>query len=145
ATEPQLRADSAYQRATAHFYSGNFDAAIEAFTAIAKDTASPWHALAPYLTARALVRKATLGAEEGKVDIAVLAQAEAHVRQILDDSAQREMHPAAERLLQFIRFRSTPTPRLHELAQALLKKDSPTTLQQDLADYTLLLDKYLDD
>jgi len=145
ATDPQLRADSAYQRATAQFYSGHFDAAIAAFEAIAQDTASPWRALAPYLIARALVRKATLGAEEGKVDIAVLAQAEEHVHKILADSAQREMHPAAGRLLQFIRFRSTPTPRLHELAQALLKQDTPATLQQDLTDYTLLLDQSLGD
>src|SRR5262249_54231792 len=42
ATDPQLRADSAYQRATAQFYSGHFDAAITAFEAIAQDTASPW-------------------------------------------------------------------------------------------------------
>jgi hypothetical protein len=91
------------------------------------------------------VRKATLGAEEGKVDMAVLAQAEAQVQKILDDSEQQAMHPAARRLLRFIRFRSTPTPRLHELAQALLKQDTPTTLQQDLADYTLLLDKHLGD
>ena len=145
ATDPQLRADSAYQMATMHFYSGNFDAAIEAFEAIARDTASPWQTLAPYLLARALVRKATLGAEEGKVDIAVLAQAEARVRTILEDSTQPAMHPAARRLLQFIRFRSMPTPRLHELAQALLKQDTPATLQQDLADYTLLLDKHLGD
>ena len=145
ATDPQLRADSAYQMATMHFYSGNFDAAIEAFEAIARDTASPWQTLAPYLLARALVRKATLGAEEGKVDMAVLAQAEARVRTILEDSTQPAMHPAARRLLQFIRFRSMPTPRLHELAQALLKQDTPATLQQDLADYTLLLDKHLGD
>jgi tetratricopeptide (TPR) repeat protein len=145
AAEPQLRADSAYQMATAHFYSGNFDTAIEAFAAVARDTASPWHTIAPYLIARALVRKATLGAEEGKVDMAVLAQAEAQVQKILDDSEQQAMHPAARRLLHFIRFRSTPTPRLHELAQALLKQDTPTTLQQDLADYTLLLDKHLGD
>lgn len=145
ATEAQLRADSAYQVATAHFYRGNFDAAVEAFEAIAKDTASPWHSMAPYLTARALVRKATLGAAAGKVDLTVLAQAEARVRKILEDSEQRTMHPAARRLLQFVRFRSTPTLLLHELSQAVLKKDAHTTLEQDLADYTLLLDKHLGD
>jgi tetratricopeptide (TPR) repeat protein len=143
ATDPQLQADSAYQMATAQFYSGNFDAAIEAFESIAKDTNSPWRSLAPYLAARALVRKATLGAEEGQVDRAVLEQAEAQVRQILADSEQRAMHPAARRLLQFVHFRLTPTSLLHELAQAVLKKDAPMTLQQDLADYTLLLDKHL--
>ena len=145
ATDTQLRADSAYQVATAQFYSGNFDAAIEAFEAIAKDTDSPWRSLAPYLAARALVRKATLGAEEGKVDHVVLEQAEAQVRKILADSEQRAMHPATRRLLQFVRFRSTPTPLLHELAQAVLKQDAPMTLQQDLTDYTLLLDKHLGD
>jgi tetratricopeptide (TPR) repeat protein len=145
ATDPQLRADSAYQLATAHFYSGNFDAAIEAFEAIATDTDSPWHTLAPYLIARALVRKATLGAEAGKVDMAILAQAEARIRAVLEDSKQQAMHPAAGRLLHFIRFRSMPTPQMHALAQTLLKPDIPTTLQQDLTDYTLLLDKHLGD
>jgi len=145
ATDTQLRADSAYQVATAQFYSGNFDAAIEAFEVIAKDTDSPWRSLAPYLAARALVRKATLGAEEGKVDRAVLEQAEAQVRKILADSEQHAMHPATRRLFQFVRFRSTPTPLLHELAQAVLKQDAPMTLQQDLTDYTLLLDKHLGD
>src|SRR5262249_52318372 len=94
ATEPQLHADSAYQMATAHFYSGDFDAAIEAFEAIATDTASPWHTLAPYLIARALVRKATLGAEAGQVDTTILAQAEARVHNILNNTQQPAMHPA---------------------------------------------------
>jgi tetratricopeptide (TPR) repeat protein len=145
ATEPELRADSAYQVAAAHFYSGNFDAAVEAFAAIAQDTASPWHSLAPYLVARALVRKATLQGGEGEVDMDMLAQVETHIRQILDDRAQSATHPAARRLLQFVRFRSAPTQRLHELVQAVLTKDADTILQQDLADYTLLLDKYLGD
>jgi hypothetical protein len=145
AAEPQLRADSAYQMAAAQFYSGSFDDAIAAFEAIATDTASPWRALAPYLIARALVRKATLGAEAGKVDTALLAQAEARLQNILNDNQQQAMHPAAERLLQFIRFRSAPIPRLHELSRAVLTSNTHTTLQQDLADYTLLLDKYLGD
>lgn len=142
-TETALRADSAYQVATAHFYSGNFDAAVKAFTAIAQDTSSPWRSLAPYLVARTLVRKATLRGGEGEVDGDVLAQAETHIRQVLDDRAQSAMHPAARRLLHFVRFRSAPTQRLHELAQAVLTKDADTMLQQDLADYTLLLDKHL--
>ena len=39
--------------------------------------------------------------------MAVLAQAGRALRKILDDSEQQAMHPAAGRLLQFIRFRST--------------------------------------
>src|SRR5262249_19343202 len=141
ATAPELRADSAYQVATAHFYSGNFDAAVEAFEAIAQDTTSSWYSLAPYLAARTLVRKATLMGGEGKVDQDMLVQAEAHIRHILDDQAQSAMYPAARRLLHFVRFRSAPTQRLHELGQAVLKQDAGTVLKQDIADYTFLLDK----
>src|SRR5262249_17887051 len=61
-----IQADRAYQIAAANFYSGNFDTAAQMFKDIAADPNSPWRDLAPYLVARALVRKATLSAGPGK-------------------------------------------------------------------------------
>ncbi len=86
--EPQLQAEHAYQSAAAHFYSGAFDNAAEAFDAIAQDAASPWRELAPYLAARALVRQAMLGPAPGKVDTAVLERAAMRVRAILRQAYQ---------------------------------------------------------
>ena len=54
------------------------------------------------------------------------------------------MHPAAARLLNVVRVRLHPEARLHELAQALLKKNDET-LKQDLWDYTILMDQFVGD
>ena len=65
-TAPAIaRADRAYQQAAAHFYACDYDQAIAAFRAIAADESSPWSTIAPYLVARALVRKATVNDKWG--------------------------------------------------------------------------------
>lgn len=138
---PLIQADRAYQIAAANFYAGNFDMAGKMFRDIAKDASSSWRQIAPYLVARTLVRKATLGA--GPTDMDLLAQAETQLKKVLSDSSLSTMHPAAQRLLNLIRFRLYPNERLHELAQAVLKKNSGKTLKQDLWNYTLLLDKFV--
>ncbi len=53
-----LKQDRAYQIAAANFYALNYDAAITEFREIADDKASPWHTIAPYLVARAMLRRA---------------------------------------------------------------------------------------
>jgi DNA-binding transcriptional regulator YdaS (Cro superfamily) len=68
-------AQRTYQIASANFYATNFDTAAKMFDAISADSSSPWRQLAPYLVARATIRKATLAAE--KNDHAMLAKAEA--------------------------------------------------------------------
>ena len=50
--------DYRYQSAALAFYNADYPAAEAAFTAIAQDAASPWHAIAPYLRARAVLRQA---------------------------------------------------------------------------------------
>jgi len=55
-----LRQDRAYQIAAARFYAVNYDGALQAFSAIAADTASPWSTLSRYLEARTLLRKASV-------------------------------------------------------------------------------------
>lgn len=139
-----LYADRAYQLAAAHFYAGDFDTAKNLFSAIAQDSFSPWRPIASYLVARALVRKATLGAGYGKSDAPTLAQAEAQLQRILRDASLRELHPAARGLLRYVRLRLYPEETLHELARALLQNNREKDLRQDLWDYTVLLDRYLD-
>jgi hypothetical protein len=142
AEAPQLiRADRTYQIAAADFYAGNFDEARRLFDAIAKDSASPWHASAPYLAARSLVRKASIGPAEGKE--AALAAAETQLRAILSDRALASSHGAGERLLNIVRLRLHPQEKLHELAQSLSTKTDSNTLKQDLWDYTTLLDQFV--
>src|SRR5882672_415801 len=58
---PVIHTDRQYQVAAAHFYAGEFDAAVSQFSEIAKNTESPWSDVATYLQARALIRKGTIG------------------------------------------------------------------------------------
>ncbi|PYS73175.1 MAG: hypothetical protein DMF69_05515, partial [Acidobacteria bacterium] len=136
------RADRAYQIAAANFYSNGFDEAQKEFAGIASDSSSPWRSTAPYLMARALVRKASLGAPEIKNE--VLTQAEAQLRKILADKKLETTHQASQRLLDLVRLRLRPAERLHELAQTLVSKRANDHLKQDLWDYTVLLDQALE-
>src|SRR5262249_49304226 len=136
-----IQADRAYQIAAANFYSGNFDTAAQMVKDIAADPNSPWRDLAPYLVARALVRKATLSAGPGKSDRELLAQADSQLIKVLGRADLRSVHPAASKLLNFVRFRLHPDERLRELARDILSKDAAGEFKQNLTDYTFLLDK----
>ena len=137
-----MRADRAYQIAAAHFYSGNFEEAHKGFEAIAADANSPWQRNAVYLVARALVRKGSLGAPEQREES--LGQAEAQLQKILADQSLASLHMASTRLLNLVRLRLDPAKRLNELAQILTTKSQNANLKQDLTDYTVLLDGYLE-
>ena len=104
----QARADRTYQIAAARFYSGQFAEAEAAFTAIARDPASPWRAMAPYLAARAIVRQATLGGPKGEGDPTAFARALTAVNTILRDGTRQEAHEPARRLRQFIVNKTQP-------------------------------------
>ena len=137
-----LRADRAYQISAANFYSGNFDEARHGFEAIAADNASPWQNIAPYLIARTLLRKASLGPAETRNDS--LAQAETQLTKLLADRRLSSSHAAATRLLDLVRNRLHPKERLHELVQLLTTKGDSRSIKQNLWDYTVLLDPFLD-
>ena len=137
--DPLVRADRAYQIAAADFYSGNFDEAIAAFDAIAQDTRSPWRSTASYLSARALVRKASLSPADKKQE--ALAHAEDVLQRVLSDRSQSVAYPAANRLLNVVRLRVHPEAKLHGLAETLPRKNNET-LKQDLWDYTVLMDQF---
>jgi hypothetical protein len=129
ASDPRLRADRDYQIASAKFYSEQYDAARQDFQTIAADAASPWRGVAPYLAARCLIRA-------GK-----FADAETELRSIAADPALKRWHGPASRLLNYVEARAHPAERMHELALALVRPGSETTIGQDLIDYRMLFDK----
>ncbi len=141
--EPIVRADRSYQVAAAHFYAGDFDDAKQIFESISRDSSSPWQSLAPYLVARTLIRKASLGAAEGKRE--ALTAAEKQLRRILRDSHETTLRANAERLLNLVRVRLYPQAKVHELAMSLLEQKQNERLKQNLWDYTILLDGFLGD
>ncbi|HJQ25991.1 MAG TPA: hypothetical protein VKA60_18885 [Blastocatellia bacterium] len=144
-SSPVIRANRAYQIAAANFYAGNFDQAEAQFNTIAADASSPWRALAPYLVARTLIRKATLSGGANTVDAATLARAEAQLRRVLADKNESALHASARGLLNYVRLRLAPDERLKELAAGLLKKNAGATFKQDIIDYTRLLDRLVGD
>ncbi|HKE55218.1 MAG TPA: hypothetical protein VKB46_00900 [Pyrinomonadaceae bacterium] len=137
-----VRADRAYQIAAANFYATNFDEAKAGFARITSDGSSPWQQLAPYLVARTLVRKASLGPPESKTDL--LSQAESQLQQILADNKLSSSHAAAGKLMDLVRLRLHPHERTGELAKSLLAPAPNSALKQQLWDYTILLDGVLD-
>src|SRR6266545_1074985 len=141
--DPIIRADRSYQLAAAHFYAGDFDEAARLFESISQDSNSPWHSVAPYLVARTLIRKASLGAAEGKRE--ALAAAEKQLKTILRESHETRAKANAERLLNLVRVRLYPQTKIHELAMSLSEKNQNEELKQNLWDYTILLDDFLGD
>ncbi len=136
-----LRADRDYQIAAANFYATNFDEATRGFDSIAKDNSSPWQMQAPYLAARSLIRKASLAAPENKTQ--PLSDAEQRLRSILGNRRLSSTHNASSRLLDLVRLRLRPAERLKELAKKLITRNN-ASLKQDLWDYTVLLDGFLE-
>jgi hypothetical protein len=137
----EIRADRAYQIAAAHFYASDFDTARADFEAIAKDAASPYSKLAPYLVARVLIRKGTLYVGDGSEGKRALAQAGAQLRVVLADKNLSETHSAAQRLLGFVNIRLGRELRFAELEKSLSTGSNSKTFNQDLVDYLWLLDR----
>lgn len=136
---PLLRADRAYQIGAALFYSGQFDAAAKQFDEIARDAASPWKTIAPYLAARALIRKGTLSRDRG-FEREPLLEAEHRLSSLMANPKQSELHAAARRLLNFTSLRLRPNERRKELARILLSPQTQEDKAQALVDYTRLMD-----
>lgn len=123
ADDPERR----YQIAAAHFYAGQFDSAAQEFSAIVADAKSPWRGIAPYLAARCAIRKHDY------------AGAQKQLEAILADPGRKQLHSSARGLIAYVRAKSDPPARLHELARAITDRNS-TTLAQDAIDYHFLLD-----
>ena len=134
-----IRAARAYQTAAANFYATKFDEATKQFDLIAKDSSSPWHLIAPYLAARAMLRKGSL-ADKPEQQKAPLTEAEQRLNSILKDQALEKSHHAAARLLNLTRLRLHPNEKLHELATQISHKEGAEDFKQTVWDYTVLMD-----
>jgi hypothetical protein len=139
-----LKLDRQYQIAAANFYVGDFDTAAGDFEQIAHEPDSPWHKLAPYLVARCYIRKATIGVKgENSFLPEPMQAAEQRLRAILADKSLASMHPAAQRLLDYVEARLHPEQRLHAIAAQLATGAGPQ-FERELFDYTYLLDHSLE-
>lgn len=132
------RADRAYQIASALFYSGSYAEAETAFREIARDPASPWSSLAPYLAVRAIIRRATV--TSGSVDRDLMGKARKELETILADPAKKKIHEPSRRLLAFTLLRSDPASAAAEKSKEVLAKGAGAALMSSLDDYTYALD-----
>jgi len=143
--QPLARADRNYQIACAYFYAADFTRAESAFAAIAIDQASPWSPIGRYLVARAYIRRATVGHDDDSPDMAALAGAEAQLKEVVANSKSADLRASAAALLDYVEVRLHPDQRVRELAKALMQNPAPADLAQNVSDYTVLLDKQLNE
>lgn len=124
-----LKADRAYQTATAYFYRYDYARAAELYAAIGQDAASPWHKLGRYLAARAAVHAAIVDKSPQSI-----AAAQAAIDKIAADPELAEYHDDAPRLASMLAFGTRPRERAQELAKSLLDAALPVTLAFDVHD-----------
>jgi hypothetical protein len=136
-----IRKDREYQIAAAYFYSGNWQEAKRRLLAISGDSASPWRATAALVAARCDIREATLGDPSAEAE--KFAAAATQLRRIIADPEFTSVKASAERLHGFVQFRLDPEARFLELSNAIERRTSPRTLQENLDDYTQLQRKPL--
>jgi hypothetical protein len=130
-----LRADRRYQIAAAKFYALQYSEAEAAFDEIGRDAASPWREIAPYLAARAVVRRASVSGDKTQ-----WGGAATRLRDVLKDPARRAIHDRAQALLGFVRARLEPQQVLVELGKQLMQPDQGAALEHSLSEYTFIWD-----
>ena len=124
-----LKADRAYQIATAYLYRYDYARAAELYAAIGQDAASPWRQLARYLAARAAVHAAIVAQTPERI-----AAADAAIAGIAADPELAAYHADAPRLASLLAFATQPQQRAQELARSLFGADLPAALAVDLHD-----------
>ena len=124
-----LKADRAYQVATAYFYRYDYARAAELYDAIGHDASSPWRRLARYLAARAAVHAAIVARTPDSI-----AAANTAIAGIAADPELADYHADAPRLASMLAFATRPQQRAQELAQSLLAADLPASLAVDVHD-----------
>jgi hypothetical protein len=124
-----LKADRAYQIATAYFYRYDYARAAELYAAISQDVASPWRKLARYLAARAAVHAAIAAKTPESI-----ASAQTAIGGITADPELGDFHNDAPHLASMLAFGTRPRERAQELARSLLAADLPASLAVDLHD-----------
>jgi hypothetical protein len=124
-----LKADRAYQIATAAFYRYDYARAAELYAEIGRDAASPWRKLARYLTARAVVHAAIAARTPESI-----AAANSAINTLAGDPELADYHDEAPRLASMLAFGTQPAERAQQLAKSLLSADLPASLAVDLHD-----------
>jgi hypothetical protein len=125
-----LKADRAYQIATAYFYRFDYAGAAALYAAIGQDAASPWRKLARYLAARAAVHAAIVAKTPDSIAAATNA-----IAGVTADPELADYHADAPRLAAMLVFGTQPQQRAQELAKSLLAAELPATLAVDLHDF----------
>lgn len=143
-----LNLDRQYQIAAANFYAGDFQAAAQQFQQIANEHDSPWWTWAPYLVARCYIREATLNESPSYPDrdpsaptfnLNQMAAAEKQLQEILKNPALASIHPASQKLLNYVEIRLHPDHRLYELGQQLAGRAPAADITQDLYDFNWII------
>jgi hypothetical protein len=124
-----LKADRAYQIATAYFYRFDYARAAELYAAIGRDASSPLRKLARYLLARAAVHAAIVAKTPDSI-----AAAQTAIDGIAADPELAEYRNDAPHLASMLAFGTRPQERAQELAKSLLAADLPASLAVDLHD-----------
>ena len=124
-----LKADRAYQIATAYFYRLDYARAAELYAAIGQDAASPWRKLARYLAARAAVHAAIVAKTADSI-----AASSATIAGMAADPELADYRADAPKLASMLAFATRPQQRAQELAASLLAADLPATLAVDIHD-----------
>ena len=146
-----LRADRAYQLASAAFYAKQYDQAAQQFAAIARDKSSPWNSWGEYLTARAIVRKAfamgkptePYSSDVADFDLGTMQSVQKMLEALL---AQRNPLPSREIVLKelnFVRIRTEPEKRITEICAALAGPGPDANFFWDLDDLSYVLMKHI--
>ena len=145
-----LKQDRAYQTAAANFYAFQYDDAIAQFRAIATDKASPWHTIAPYLVARAMLRRAFMSYQFGdsptlpqmiEADNRIfdnLTEAEHQLDSVIANPALQPMHAAAGHLRDLLEVRLHPATQAAILANRLSHPTSEADFRQNLIDLSFV-------
>ena len=124
-----LKADRAYQIATAHFYRFDYAEAAALYAAIGADASSPWRGLAGYLAARAAVHAAMAAQTPDSI-----SAADAAIGRIAADPELADYRADATHLASMLAFATRSQQRAQELAKLLLAADLPATPAVDLHD-----------
>jgi hypothetical protein len=125
-----LKADRAYQIASAYFYRLDYARAAELYTAIGHDGASPWQKLARYLTARAAVHAANAEKTPERI-----AAAKAAIAAVTSDAELDDYRDDAAKLASLLAFGTEPRERAQALERSLLSAQLPASLAPDLHDF----------
>jgi len=141
-----LKADRAYQIASAAFYAKQFDEAASQFAAIAADQGSPWAPWGQYLAARATVRKAfamgkatdPYSSDLASYDAATMQRAQTMLEALLAQPNPTPSRAIVQEELNFIRIRTEPEKRAAEICAALAGPAPDANFLHDLDDLSWL-------